>query len=65
AWVLDKLKAERERGSTVDISFWKFETTKYYCTVIDAPGHYSVLVGDVFDELGFDLSGCCFRAGLV
>ncbi|KAK3205770.1 hypothetical protein Dsin_019816 [Dipteronia sinensis] len=39
AWVLDKLKAERERGITIDIALWKFETTKYYCTVIDAPGH--------------------------
>jgi elongation factor 1-alpha len=39
AWVLDKLKAERERGITIDITLWKFETTKYYCTVIDALGH--------------------------
>ncbi|XP_010420220.1 PREDICTED: elongation factor 1-alpha-like [Camelina sativa] len=31
--------AERERGITIDIALWKFETTKYYCTVIDAPGH--------------------------
>ncbi|VFQ73687.1 unnamed protein product [Cuscuta campestris] len=35
AWVLDKLKAEREHGITIDIALWKFETTKYYCTVID------------------------------
>ncbi|XP_015755078.1 PREDICTED: elongation factor 1-alpha isoform X1 [Acropora digitifera] len=39
AWVLDKLKAERERGITIDIALWKFETGKYHCTVIDAPGH--------------------------
>merc|ERR1739836_88842 len=39
AWVLDKLKAERERGITIDISLWKFESTKYYVTIIDAPGH--------------------------
>ena len=37
--VLDKLKAERERGITIDIALWKFETPRYYCTVIDAPGH--------------------------
>uniref|UniRef100_A0A3B5M2S8 GTP-eEF1A C-terminal domain-containing protein n=1 Tax=Xiphophorus couchianus TaxID=32473 RepID=A0A3B5M2S8_9TELE len=30
AWVLDKLKAERERGITIDIALWKFETGKYY-----------------------------------
>jgi len=39
AWVLDKLKAERERGITIDIALWKFETPKYNVTVIDAPGH--------------------------
>jgi len=39
AWVLDKLKAERERGITIDIALWKFETTKYILTIIDAPGH--------------------------
>jgi len=39
AWVLDKLKAERERGITIDIALWKFETPKYYFTIIDAPGH--------------------------
>merc|ERR1712225_173401 len=39
AWVLDKLKAERERGITIDIALWKFETPKYHFTIIDAPGH--------------------------
>ena len=34
AWVLDKLKAERERGITIDIALWKFETPKYHVTVI-------------------------------
>merc|ERR1711936_1440104 len=33
------LKAERERGITIDIALWKFETPKYYVTIIDAPGH--------------------------
>ena len=37
AW--DKLKAERERGITIDIALWKFETDKNYVTIIDAPGH--------------------------
>jgi len=39
AWVLDKLKAERERGITIDIALWKFESSKYSFTIIDAPGH--------------------------
>ncbi|KAK2096815.1 Elongation factor 1-alpha 1 [Saguinus oedipus] len=39
AWVLDKLIAEHKRGITIGISLWKFETSKYYVTIIDAPGH--------------------------
>lgn len=39
AWVLDRLKEERERGLTVDLAHLKFETPKYFFTVIDAPGH--------------------------
>jgi len=38
AWVLDKLKAERERGITIDIALWKFESPKCVFTIIDAPG---------------------------
>ena len=39
AWVLDKLKAERERGITIDIALWKFQTANRFYTIIDAPGH--------------------------
>jgi len=39
AWVLDKLKSERERGITIDIALMQFETPKYDVTIIDAPGH--------------------------
>ncbi|MEM2104230.1 MAG: translation elongation factor EF-1 subunit alpha [Candidatus Bathyarchaeia archaeon] len=39
AWILDNLKEERERGLTIDLRFLKFETKRYYFTVIDAPGH--------------------------
>ncbi|MCG2873643.1 MAG: elongation factor 1-alpha, partial [Acidilobus sp.] len=39
AWILDKMKEERDRGITIDLSFMKFETKKYYFTIIDAPGH--------------------------
>ncbi|KAK9888387.1 hypothetical protein WA026_000638 [Henosepilachna vigintioctopunctata] len=31
--------SRRERGITIDISLCKFETAKYYLTIIDAPGH--------------------------
>jgi elongation factor 1-alpha len=39
AWVMDKLKSERERGITIDIALWKFSSPKRHYTVIDAPGH--------------------------
>lgn len=39
AWVLDKLKAERERGITINITLTQFETNAYSVTIIDAPGH--------------------------
>lgn len=39
AWILDKLKDERERGITIDIALWKFESKKNMFTIIDAPGH--------------------------
>merc|ERR1711957_418112 len=33
AWVLDKLKAERDRGITIDIALWKFESAKRIFTI--------------------------------
>jgi elongation factor 1-alpha len=39
AWVLDSIKDERDRGITIDLAFQKFETTKFFYTLIDAPGH--------------------------
>jgi elongation factor 1-alpha len=39
AWVLDKLKEERERGVTIDLAFYELETRKNVFTIIDSPGH--------------------------
>jgi elongation factor 1-alpha len=39
AFVMDNLKEEQERGVTIDLSHKRFETQKYYFTIIDAPGH--------------------------
>ncbi|MDT7885971.1 MAG: translation elongation factor EF-1 subunit alpha [Thermoproteota archaeon] len=39
AWILDTYKEERERDMTIDLTFLKFETKKYFFTIIDAPGH--------------------------
>ena len=39
AFVMDSLKEERERGITIDIAHRDFQTSKFYFTIIDAPGH--------------------------
>jgi elongation factor 1-alpha len=39
AYILDTTREERTRGVTIDLSHMKFETPKYYFTIIDAPGH--------------------------
>ncbi|MEM4325689.1 MAG: translation elongation factor EF-1 subunit alpha [Candidatus Pacearchaeota archaeon] len=39
AYVMDKIKEERERGVTIDLAYRKIMTQKYQITIIDAPGH--------------------------
>ncbi|MGB2728068.1 MAG: translation elongation factor EF-1 subunit alpha [Halobacteriota archaeon] len=39
AWVMDTLKDERERGITIDVAHQRFDTKKYYYTIVDCPGH--------------------------
>ncbi len=39
AFVMDKAKEERERGLTIDPTFYKIETKKYEITFGDLPGH--------------------------
>ena len=39
AWVLDKLKAEREPGITIR---GKFETAKYYISIVIPPGFHDL-----------------------
>ncbi len=39
AFVMDNLKDERERGVTIDLAHQRFDTDKYFFTIIDAPGH--------------------------
>ena len=39
AWVMDTLKDERERGITIDVAHQRFDTNKYYYTIVDCPGH--------------------------
>ncbi|NPA69534.1 MAG: translation elongation factor EF-1 subunit alpha [Crenarchaeota archaeon] len=39
AWIMDRLKEERERGVTIEAMHVGFETNKYFITIIDLPGH--------------------------
>jgi len=39
AYVMDKIKEERERGVTIDLAYKKIITQKFEITIIDAPGH--------------------------
>jgi elongation factor 1-alpha len=39
AFVMDRVKEERERGLTIDIMHRPFETQKWFFTIIDCPGH--------------------------
>jgi elongation factor 1-alpha len=39
AFIMDRLKEERERGLTIDLAYRKLVTKKFQVTIIDAPGH--------------------------
>jgi elongation factor 1-alpha len=39
AYIMDRIKEERERGVTIDLAYQKLITPKRFITIIDAPGH--------------------------
>mmetsp|Transcript_39019 Transcript_39019/g.64292 ORF Transcript_39019/g.64292 Transcript_39019/m.64292 type:complete len:619 (+) Transcript_39019:179-2035(+) len=39
AWILDKLRCERERGNTMYVGLWRLASQRCRFTIIDAPGH--------------------------
>jgi len=39
AYIMDRIKEERERGVTIDLAYQKLVTPRRQVTIIDAPGH--------------------------
>ena len=38
-WIVDQCKEERERGISINISFWKLLSDKYHFIMLDLPGN--------------------------
>ena len=47
AWIIDKLKSERESGHTINTSSIKLETEKYYFSIIDIPGKKELIKNSI------------------
>ncbi|MEK6859346.1 MAG: translation elongation factor EF-1 subunit alpha [Nanoarchaeota archaeon] len=39
AYIMDRVREERERGVTIELAYRKIMTNKFQITIIDAPGH--------------------------